>query len=1100
MAKYCSSCGTALEAKARFCPACGARVPEEAPAPVVIDAPKGSTVVISDAPPARVGAPGAGGGASRPVRAKGSSAPGAGKGRRFLSLLLALIMVIELGVAGFKYPGFLRKSGGGPTVSRPTAAPLSPAPTASPAQHTDGGGNNGSGDDAEELFTENIRLRYRKDQLDEAPAYTTEVSSLEAPWAELGEVQVVLHAWNMEEETDKLTVKTLPELSAEDCCWSIRAYDFSLASGQREFPTDVQIAIPREEDELFCSCIWYNEAEDRWEDVYAELSEDGRYYLIYADHFSLFGKKNYRFDAKTYALVDDNGGVGVSVRDGVFVELLDDRVDDPMRWKVYIDWTRMWNLYQSKTAEDMAALSGKLESLFARGLETENSKARNAAYDIGQNFFSGVGAVDNANSVSGNLFYGLSETAGQTLAAILLFVDIELTTLKIVNEAKRGNPDAASYLKALPSAALNHKQELSGITLTIISMYTFGLTWITALIGLAWWGGSNIYNYLAEPYDWQVRQNPDLEQLYHGFYGPWGGGRSFDFSETGPRVHMTRPGGLDDETFGKLQQAVNPGGIDGFSGNIHGFENFAGNIDEEACLSTGWAKSFKVILEECGDDPELLAEVLDSFYYNYAYAFWNLTEKQKQAYAERMADYGSTPEEREARAKELVEMMEKPEWETRARLTEDWADQIKLYTRPVLLSVLKQKQRESCQELQKAIEKQLLPILNTRLIFHVEDTFLTGDQTFQDSVFCRNWRNIPGNERYAALGQGVRYDDKALITPMRFAGDPYPQFLPLLPRDVRTPEQPGSNKKEWYYPYTPDFLPTAPKSGDVVYTCTYYHYLMMGAPREMIFKDVSRPENYTDAQEVRGKIEIPALTGAERAVDVYIRVAPNTEEFNLELYLLEDSFYLDDGLHALWKTRHMARDNSFTMDEGGNVTIQLAALGFAGEQEKPEPDGSLTPLSSYESAFRITRPAMTFLGTVEKRQENSDGGFTLTGVLSSASAEFTVEKWTDYKYYLDDFRAYDDQQYMTRTEAARIIDNRVEFELTYVPSGDPSRPEGKVDIWLDFSENIESSEAYHFGVYWSDEEYRYKTESWEYTEDHSNRKNATIHLANHTEE
>ena len=126
---FCPSCGAELAPGAKFCKRCGARVAEEGPAPIVIDAPPGSTVVISDGPPVPVGAAPTGQSAPQPKRAAKTRAKAAAKPKkkgRGLSLFLALVMLVELGVAGFKYPGFLRKGGGGGAGEVPASPVLRP--------------------------------------------------------------------------------------------------------------------------------------------------------------------------------------------------------------------------------------------------------------------------------------------------------------------------------------------------------------------------------------------------------------------------------------------------------------------------------------------------------------------------------------------------------------------------------------------------------------------------------------------------------------------------------------------------------------------------------------------------------------------------------------------------------------------------------------------------------------------------------------------------------------------------------------------------------------------------------------------------------------
>ena len=58
MANFCTNCGQALEPKYRFCPRCGAAVPqdtvrirEDGKGGLIFDVPEGTTVTISDAPP-----------------------------------------------------------------------------------------------------------------------------------------------------------------------------------------------------------------------------------------------------------------------------------------------------------------------------------------------------------------------------------------------------------------------------------------------------------------------------------------------------------------------------------------------------------------------------------------------------------------------------------------------------------------------------------------------------------------------------------------------------------------------------------------------------------------------------------------------------------------------------------------------------------------------------------------------------------------------------------------------------------------------------------------------------------------------------------------
>ena len=99
MAKFCTNCGKALPENAAFCPQCGKPATAQEATP---EAPK-------PAPARKAAAPRA---PKKPAPAPEKPAlPANGGGKRGLSCILTVIMLIELAVAGFKYPGFLLPPG-----------------------------------------------------------------------------------------------------------------------------------------------------------------------------------------------------------------------------------------------------------------------------------------------------------------------------------------------------------------------------------------------------------------------------------------------------------------------------------------------------------------------------------------------------------------------------------------------------------------------------------------------------------------------------------------------------------------------------------------------------------------------------------------------------------------------------------------------------------------------------------------------------------------------------------------------------------------------------------------------------------------------------
>ena len=334
MANFCRNCGGQLAPGAKFCPKCGTKIQPAAGQGGTKIQPAAGQVGAQNtrpAPESRIqpaagqgGAAGAGAQSTRPAR--GSRKQQKAAGRSGLSILLAVVMLVEFLIAGLKYPGFLvRKPGGqeehdfaqtqsesgqqGQTLAE--AEDLSTGVTGETITVTfDGEEFTFPLDGPEiEMTPENspgdpryIPIRYSAEEIEKAPALTAQVSSEE--WsADLGNgIKADLYWWNLEDEPDQLVVKTLPEKTDEDTGNRMIAYDFSLSSGKHEFNTIVELTIPRTaNDGNEGGILYYNEKTQEWEPVYYEVSADGGSYLVHMDHFStvseyLFGKERELLD------------------------------------------------------------------------------------------------------------------------------------------------------------------------------------------------------------------------------------------------------------------------------------------------------------------------------------------------------------------------------------------------------------------------------------------------------------------------------------------------------------------------------------------------------------------------------------------------------------------------------------------------------------------------------------------------------------------------------------------------------------------------------------------------------------------------------------
>lgn len=220
----------------------------------------------------------------------------------------------------------------------------------------------------------------------------------------------------------------------------------------------------------------------------------------------------------------------------------------------------------------------------------------------------------------------------------------------------------------------------------------------------------------------------------------------------------------------------------------------------------------------------------------------------------------------------------------RQQLAAKMVDTLKASSGDLLKEVQKAVQRRAFLRVQKEFFENTLPAPNTQPVFHVKDLTLDEDKTFDDSRYCIDWKTIDENKGFKGL-----YNSDELITPMRFGENPEPVLLPMVWQDTLSPRKPSINKKENYYTYKDTFLPGAQKGTEVVYTCTLYHYMMMGAPKEMLFRDVS--DKYSQAFSV--PFTVPQYEKGDKVIDVWIEIPGNDYVWELQaLAYTEDHTYV----------------------------------------------------------------------------------------------------------------------------------------------------------------------------------------------------------------
>ena len=342
--RFCQGCGAALPAGASFCPKCGEIVP------IVIQAPEGASVTISDpksaakksaskpaqpkaaapkaasakadeapkaapAKPAKAkaeapkAAPQKTEAPKAPANAAQAAAPAAKttpKKRRGLSFFLVLVMLFELAVAAFKYPGFLVEKpdwdhGGTEdwtqsvqqyASSQQTDSSTDPdsfAGNAAPVAGVDYANGIGPGSFGYQRIDSigiGTLISYSQAEIESAPLEIAGVS-IEEPYAEAAGVFCDFGTWNLELDNDTLLVRTLPDKVDYDNGYACRAWSIAL-NGQQELYLPVEVRLPYGDlggedpaDVLICQ-RWSDES-GRWEHVAYDIDESTRSVIAYVE-------------------------------------------------------------------------------------------------------------------------------------------------------------------------------------------------------------------------------------------------------------------------------------------------------------------------------------------------------------------------------------------------------------------------------------------------------------------------------------------------------------------------------------------------------------------------------------------------------------------------------------------------------------------------------------------------------------------------------------------------------------------------------------------------------------------------------------------------
>lgn len=166
-----------------------------------------------------------------------------------------------------------------------------------------------------------IKVSFTEDDYKNSPTYSEKIfrDSLTVADFKKEGVRVSIDSYNLHNEADEVKVQVLPKKKDPTYGNELYTYNISLASGQHEFGTEVQVTLPiHNGKEAVRNVLWHNPKTGEWEEVYYTMAEDGKSCTAYVDHFSDLSVEEMTLDdlqkmGKKLIDVYDNGSIFVEL-------------------------------------------------------------------------------------------------------------------------------------------------------------------------------------------------------------------------------------------------------------------------------------------------------------------------------------------------------------------------------------------------------------------------------------------------------------------------------------------------------------------------------------------------------------------------------------------------------------------------------------------------------------------------------------------------------------------------------------------------------------------------------------------------------------------
>ena len=991
MANFCRKCGTGLIPGQAFCPNCGQAVAAAQPQQYQQTQPQYG---------------------QRQPQYQQPSGQKRKKSMVILTVFLAVLLVAEGVIAGLWYPGFFNpQSGADPGSSTKGIPEVNWTPPM--------------------LFE--INLDYTDKERAEAPVEQMQVSS-ESPAAQAGDFTVDFGKYNLGDETDTFTVSTLPVHQFKDKNYYLQGYNFSLSSGTDRFVTPVKITLPRDEsDGDIVIFITKNPDTGENEEVYYEISDDGKSYILYPTHFSDTDKLVVSAFGKSFADSVKSGDVSrTSTREALSAfyytsyQKWNRCMTAPVAFSQNDLWSKMMGKYAYLPSAD-ALLTAMDKQIKAEGIESidfssplfEDAKKITDKVDVLSN---AKGTADGAKEIISKLSMdeispGVKDALNKgkggagVLGTACAAYSVVTTTIGIINLNDKINQEVANGKFATDKDAVKeHAADYAGIILGIIgtgsslvgvaAAGTAAAPAAAVVGGVCSLGGLYLY-FTAESNKDPYESLSQAEQNYRDYYAltrskmPY---RTFfigakDDFDTDSQITLNSVGAVAPletsltaeqskrftELVNKQMSAVNRTG--GFKG-----------VEPRMGITRDFATVCHELFLMLEDTPEKIPDAFTEFFQNYANAcFDSLSDSELLAFFREAADKRGFDSTTTALPWKNKTEKEKVKANYTARFVKElWASCSNLF-----LAFSQEAQHKAQLAVNESIRTEILPLLNTQIEFTVEDTSLNNPKDFSKSLYnaaevstgiYTNYE-APDGETYSNnfkynydYPMTFRTKDKngkyqRLDVPVFLPGNDWSEDNTVSGMNVR--------KGDYieYYPAQNNFIPYLRDSGgNVVFRCTYYHWLMMGAPTAIAFKDVREKNSQPEIID----FEIPS-PGDDGIMRVNIRIG---EKSNSDLDVFLGTWEgTENGSNGFLDYTHKHRLEVEHTDDGGISFRMYTKTEYDKEYEL---DGSYILGGSSKSA---SNHSYEFNGSTLKilyKNKDSSNSVLQTYVLSGNTITITV--------------------------------------------------------------------------------------------------------------